>query len=581
MRDVNGLRPRARRELGFRGVDACLRARRARWIVTVIASFLAMPMASAAATTHGDHPRPFWGELIPGSHPVGYETHWEADPARVYDFTFEDGSRYSADGKAPRPILVNVWYPADARDADEEPMTHGDYLTLDADDPALEKLSLALGQYAREAIAEWAVGAKEDQLDGFGAAELGRLLSTRTAAIRDARPADGPFPLALYHAGYGSSFEDNAVLCEYLASHGYVVVGSAFLEESGDSFNIDGKSGSVRDLSFLIQATARMPYVDWTKVAVIGHSGGAHASLEFQAMPMAAVDAVISLDTTQDYGSVLDPHWTHARKMVESVEYETAPLLMVARPNAYFEAGDRLVNAERYYLTFRDLDHNDYTLQGVWTAEIAARRARNSEQVNAEERATYAAAARRGFEQCCEYARLFLDAHLKRDAAATTRLATLYRTTPLAGDDPHVEYVPTGAGGPAPYDVESESARPPTPREAVRLIDDAGAEALLEILKRFHPRDPKAPIFHNQFAYGVLHGLVASGRVGDARVLAPFFHELHPTLVKSYVWWIDRDGPGKHMEFKRHALTAALLLDPDNADVGRRLRALEDEQGPE
>ena len=47
----------------------------------------------------------------------------------------------------------------------------------------------------------------------------------------------------IYHGGYGSSFEDNSVLCEYLASHGYVVFGSAFQDEKGGSFNIDGKDG--------------------------------------------------------------------------------------------------------------------------------------------------------------------------------------------------------------------------------------------------------------------------------------------------------------------------------------------------
>src|SRR5262249_30219062 len=63
--------------------------------------------------------------------------------------------------------------------------------------------------------------------------------------VRPERRA-GPesFPLVIYHAGAGSSFEDNSVLCEFLASHGFVVLGSAFPERSGKSFNTDGGEGS-------------------------------------------------------------------------------------------------------------------------------------------------------------------------------------------------------------------------------------------------------------------------------------------------------------------------------------------------
>ena len=285
----------------------------------------------------------------------------------------------------------------------------------------------------------------------------------------------------LYHSGYGSSFEDNSVLCEYLASHGFVVVGSAFQDEQGGSFNIDGKDGSVRDLAFLIRHVQASPGVDLEHIGVVGHSGGAHAILSFQAQPSSAVDAVVSLDTTQDYVSALDPHWHHPRTMLADVSSQTAPLLVVANPHAFFQVCDALVHADRTYLTFRDLEHNDYTLQGVLLAENTS---------------TNAEAVRRGFQQCCEYVWLFLDANLNASEQARRELETLYVGTTLGGDDPHVERVPVGTAQPDPFDVESQS--PPTPRQLRRLFDDAGAEQALEILVRFHASHPAAPIFESQ-----------------------------------------------------------------------------------
>ena len=91
----------------------------------------------------------------------------------------------------------------------------------------------------------------------------------------------------IYHAGHGSSFEDNSVLCEFLASHGYVVFGSAFQEPSGASFNVDGKQTSARDMEFLIAYAKQLPNADWHHVGVIGHSGGAHAALITGRRPIA------------------------------------------------------------------------------------------------------------------------------------------------------------------------------------------------------------------------------------------------------------------------------------------------------
>ncbi len=45
-------------------------------------------------------------------------------------------------------------------------------------------------------------------------------------AVRDATTVSGKFPLVIYAPSFSAMSWENADLCEYLASHGYVVVAS-------------------------------------------------------------------------------------------------------------------------------------------------------------------------------------------------------------------------------------------------------------------------------------------------------------------------------------------------------------------
>src|SRR6516225_10184386 len=54
---------------------------------------------------------PLWGKLTPGPYAVGFVSSWQLDYSRRYNTTFDDKKSY-ATGKAPRPILINMWYPA-------------------------------------------------------------------------------------------------------------------------------------------------------------------------------------------------------------------------------------------------------------------------------------------------------------------------------------------------------------------------------------------------------------------------------------------------------------------------------------
>ena len=307
---------------------------------------------------------PNWGKLAPGPHAVGFKSLWQLDYSRVYNTVFDDKTSY-ASGKAPRPILINIWYPAE-RSNELTPMPHRDYFKIQTEDPRLARFATKLAEYERDVVSKEVMGKPIAKLNDDERARLDRLWAAPTACLRDAPQLDARFPLVIYHSGAGSSFEDNAVFCEFLASHGYVVVGSAFQRVTGETLAVDGRDGSARDLEFLIAHARRQPNVDWQHIGLIGHSLGAQAILMFRAQAGSPVDAVVSLDTTQDYHTLESPGWQDMTKLLQkNSRYINGPLLMVANAKALFQLADSLDRAERYYFTLSGQDHNDFIDQGI------------------------------------------------------------------------------------------------------------------------------------------------------------------------------------------------------------------------
>ena len=234
--------------IDFRYEEPSMRLARASLAMSMLASI----MIGAAGTAFPAPP--FWGKLAPGPYAVGFRSLWQLDYSRVYNTVFDDKTTYAA-GKAPRPILVNIWYPAEPSD-DITPMQHGDYLKIQTEDPRLARFADKLIDFERGIVCKEIMRKTVAMLTDDERARFERFWETPTACRRGAPPLDARFPLVLYHSGAQGSFEENSVFCEFLASHGYVVMGSAFQEVTGQTLAVDGRDGSTRDFDFLIRMPA-------------------------------------------------------------------------------------------------------------------------------------------------------------------------------------------------------------------------------------------------------------------------------------------------------------------------------------
>jgi dienelactone hydrolase len=354
-----------------------------------------------AAAVPGHAQSAFWGELRTGKFGVGYRSLYEADVARAYD------SDYAINGaaapKKPRPIFLALWYPA-APDQSAA-MVYRDYFRAPSGESAATEFAQRLRKITRDMAAEFTLGKKFDLFTEDDRAAWDGLLATPVFATLDARPAAGRFPVVIYHPGLSGTFQEDSVACEYLASHGYVVVTSAF--QSADSSTVkiaNDLATSLEDLNFVLRYAATLPFAAVGKVAAMGHDFGAQAALAWRAQPNSSVDAVVSLDNNAAYlGLEQSPGLQSALAANPS---STVPVLLFAdgRRHPRVEQFRQFLKfAPVYESTMDGLPHNAFVSQGALTREDEAHAA---------------------YETVCRLTLQFLEAYLRDDSKARQALET-------------------------------------------------------------------------------------------------------------------------------------------------------------
>ncbi len=147
------------------------------------------------------------------------------------------------------------------------------------------------------------------------------------SAVREATPAKGHYPVLIYAPSDSSVSWENADLCEYLASHGYVVLASPSMGVSTRDMtnDLDGINAQAGDISFLIAYAKSLPDADLSEIAVVSWSWGGISSL-FASARDSRIDALVELDGSIRYypGLVKKAEDVHPERM-------TIPLLCFTR----------------------------------------------------------------------------------------------------------------------------------------------------------------------------------------------------------------------------------------------------------
>ncbi len=282
----------------------------------LLLAFLAGAMAMSRPCVAQTQSR-FRFEQSPGMYAVGLKVVNQYDTSRTWGPAVDEMGK-PTEGARPRPLQTVVWYPA--MKGAGTAMTVGDYAKLLETETSFDKPGLA-GQWQ-----SWMTGMAPAMKDSLW-------------AVRDATAAAGKFPIVVYTPSFGVMSWENADLCEYLASHGYLVLAAGALGATTRSMTSDlaGINAQARDVSFLVGYALSLPNVEPTEVAVAGFSWGGIANL-FAAARDRRISALVALDGSMRYypGLVKDAGDVHPERM-------TIPLLFFTQGGMTMEDTNRFL----------------------------------------------------------------------------------------------------------------------------------------------------------------------------------------------------------------------------------------------
>jgi Chlorophyllase len=267
----------------------------------------------------GETPAVFQLVEKPGLHSVGLRVEERYDRSRSFR-PLTDAQGRPTEGNRERPLQTLIWYPAQSTPS--APMTVRDYGQLWATETSFGTPRLP----AR--AKEW-----------FAATH--RALAMPTWAVLDAPAAAGRFPVVIYAPSLSSVAWENADLCEYWASHGFVVVATPNMGASTRNMTADleGVNAQAADIAFLLGFAHALANADPSAVAVAGFSWGGLANL-FAAARDNRIGALLCLDGSLRY-------WPGLVRQAGDVQPQrmSIPLASFAKSEWTLEEKDRYFSA--------------------------------------------------------------------------------------------------------------------------------------------------------------------------------------------------------------------------------------------
>lgn len=342
----------------------------------------------------------------PGPHKVGLQVRQQYDHSRVYRHMRDAITALPTSTERARPMQALVWYPAAGRG---EPVRYRDYVGT----MASEDLFNAPEQARRQTETDIA-----DRTKGPRGAIVKRALEQTMQARRDADALPGSFPVLVYAPSYSASAMENADMCEYLASRGYIVLASASMgaRTRAMTSDLEGIEAQAADIAYLIGQAASIKQADMTRVAAIGFSWGGMSNV-FAAARDDRIRALVSIDgSVRTYTEFVNGGAKAAYYVAP--ERLAIPMLYVGRRNRTLEEINRagtdtsfsLMNRMRYsdvYIaTMQYMNHMDFS---SWALRISDETAFDD---HSREEAAQA------YQWTARYVASFLDAHLKGDRTA-------------------------------------------------------------------------------------------------------------------------------------------------------------------
>jgi dienelactone hydrolase len=290
-----------------------------------------------------------WGDLPPGRFAVGFEV-----------LQLPNGTPNQ------KPLQISIWYPAKA--VGSAAMTYATYFLLSTTEqgkqPTAQEQETAEQEY-KDRLASNSV--PKTAIDQW--------FATSVAATRNAPPVSGRFPLVIVAQGNSQSADDQAILSEYIAGHGYVVATSPSpatvtpIKTAEDMLPVARRQAL--EMKLILNRLKKDPRVNADRIAVVAHSFGARSALLFSADEN-YVNAMVSLDG--GIANKMGKEWIDKASDFDRKKF-TAPLLHLYEDvdpymSPDFDLLKTLRYSDRYLLKVVNLHHYQFASYGMASAMI-------------------------------------------------------------------------------------------------------------------------------------------------------------------------------------------------------------------
>jgi tetratricopeptide (TPR) repeat protein len=480
-----------------------------------------------------------WGDLKSGSYPVGFRFIYKYDYSRAWKAR-GDANGYPQAESRGRPIRVSVWYPA-RKGANASRMLYEDYMPSTARQAGFAELNSLL---KKRDVTNLRASLKGE--------EYNNLVMMRMAAVQNAVAQNGAFPLIVYSAGLNNSSQDNVVLCEYLASHGFVVVtlpqlGTTSLDVNLKFQDAQDLETQALDLQYAIGAVNDFPNIDHHRLGIIGYSVGGVVALNLVTRNT-DVDAMITLDPT--FGV------TPFIKMATQSPYYAptklrAPWMYMYRvePATNLAVLDALKYSHRYKLEFTGMLHQDFSSLPMLATQSVATPTRSPE------------AAKRGYQTICRYVLNFFNAYLKRDERSLEFINRSPRENGV------VENI-------AKFEIYKGMQPPPTEEKFLSLMEQEGFEQAIKLYDESRARDPQQPVFSENFLNQLGYRLINQTRLAQALKVFRLNVEAYPASANVYDSLAEAYMLSGNKEMAIKFYEKSIELNPDNTGAIEAVKKL-------
>ena len=334
-----------------------------------------------------------------GNYNVGFKHYIIFDSTRTYSRIYDYNNR-----KVPRPIPTSIWFPSQQNIDGKEQLKVLDYLEILKEEEEWEYLP-------NEQILNWFYYANTPDNQDH--------LKEKTTAYLGLEFTDDKFSIIIYAPSYQASSIENFALCEYLASHGYIVISSPSRGTDTRWFggnNAKEMETQARDVEFLIKEVSKYPTANSNKIATIGFSFGGLSNILAQTRND-KIKAVVSLDGTERYQyKLLNKSPFFEPKKIDIPYIHMAQKDIPKRVlkednidselNSKFQLYDSITNSNAYKLKFHNLTHSYFSTIGVLFQQRDKRQDKNDSEIM------------ESYKWVSVYTLNFLNTYLKNDKSA-------------------------------------------------------------------------------------------------------------------------------------------------------------------